>query len=121
MPRLTCAHVLSGATDHSSVTPHQTAKPNSRPTPIHASVDARSDSVRENSQPIAAPIETSAIPICRRGSSGSPTPPWAKTAYVQAATSATRSAVPGFGLRLRAAHAHARGDPCAGGGRNGHG
>ena len=94
--------MLSGATDHSSVMPHHTAKPNSRPTPIHASVAARSDSVRENSQPIAAPIDTSAIPISSRGSSGSPTPPCAKTAYVQAATRATRSAVPGFGLRLRA-------------------
>ncbi len=102
MPRLTCIHVLSGATDHSSVTPHHAAKPNSRPTPIHASVDARNVSVRENSQPLAAPIETSATAICRRGSSGSPTPPWAKTAYAHEATRATRSAVPGFGLRLRA-------------------
>ena len=106
--RLTAPHVASGATDHSSVIAHHSAKPPSRLTAIHASVGARSVSVRENSQPTAVAIETTAMPTCRRGSSGRPAAPCAKTAYVHAATSATTSAVPGCGLRLRACHTPTR-------------
>ena len=87
-----CAQVRSGATDHSSVTPHQTAKPASRPTPIQTSTGARRASVRVSSRPIAAPTPTNAMPICSRGSSGSPTAPCAKTAYAQTAVSASSSA-----------------------------
>ncbi len=75
-----CAQVRSGATDHSSVMPHHTAKPASRPTATQTSDGARSDSVRVSSSPIAAPTPANARPICRRGSSGRPTEPWAKTA-----------------------------------------
>ncbi len=102
-PRLTACHVLSGATDHSSVIAHQIENPVSSPTPIHASSGARTLRLRENNQPTAAPTDTSAMPICSRGSAGSPTAPWAKTAYVHAATSAMTSTVPGCGRRLRAA------------------
>ena len=107
-PRFSAAHELSGATDHNSVIPHQIAKPASSPTPIHASTGARTVRLRENSQPTAAPTPTSAMPVCSRGSAGTPTAPCAKTAYVHAATSAKTSAVPGCGLRRRAASAPTR-------------
>ena len=122
-PRLTCAHVRSGATDHSSVIPHQTAKP-SEQADADPRLGRRAQRQRAREQPAdrRRRSATSAIADLQPRLLGQPDAAVREDGV--RARRHERDEERGARSRDRAAgraHAHARGDPCAGGGRDGHG